>query len=306
MDGASSASRICPAKINLTLAVTGRRPVSFHELISLVAPVAFGDRLEVRREAGRGIRLEVEGEPVSGGGDNLVMKAARGFFRKFPAEGRFVFRLRKRIPVGAGLGGGSSDAVGALRLLNRILGFPAGDSELHDLACALGSDCPFFLNPSPAVMRGQGERLEFLTATESERLLGRRLILCKPFPPVSTVWAYRELARHGRYSDPETAEATLAAWRKGGRPLESILHNDFEVTVGTKYPAIRVLLRELRRDPGLPALMSGSGSACFVLLGNEGQAEEVNARVCEAWGRDAFAVETAICQNGIDRRCRTG
>ncbi len=293
MDGLEQARMECPAKINLSLSVTGRNADGFHNLISLVAPVDFGDCLEVRREAGSGVSLEVDGESIPSGEDNLVIMAARLFLRNFSAGGRFAFFLKKRVPVGAGLGGGSSDAVGALLLLNRVLGNPASERDLYTMAGALGSDCPFFVRASPAIMRGRGDKLEWLTDPEAERLLGRRVILFKPLPGVSTVWAYRELARSARYSDPDHAEAVLADWRGGKGSLESLLSNDFEIVVRAKYPGIPVLLRELRSDSRALAMMSGSGSACF-LLPAEGCEEGAIARIQEAWGADTFCVETLI------------
>ncbi len=298
MDGVEQACLECPAKINLSLSVTGREADGFHNLISLVAPVDFGDRLEVRRETGSGVSLEVEGESVPLGEDNLVLKAARLFLGNFSAGGRFAFFLKKRVPVGAGLGGGSSDAVGALLILNRMLGNPATERDLYTMAGVLGSDCPFFVRASPAIMRGRGDKLESLNDLEAERLLGRRVILFKPLPGVSTVWAYRELARSARYSNPDHAEAVLADWRSGRGSLESLLNNDFEIVVGAKYPGIPVLLRELRRDSGALAMMSGSGSACF-LLPVDGSEEGAIARIREAWGADAFCVETMIGKRSL-------
>lgn len=285
----------CPAKVNLTLAVTGRGNDGYHNLVSLAAPLKFGDVLRLRRTASPGVSLEVSGEAAPGGEDNLVLKAARRFLEHVPAEGGFAFGLEKKIPAGAGLGGGSSDAAAALNALNEISGRPLARASLETMAASLGSDCPLFLHGSPVVMRGRGEILERLSDDEASRLTGRSLVLFKPFFGVSTEWAYRRLAGTGTYSSSAAAEREIADWRAGKRSLTSILRNDFEPVVGEKYPAIPVLLDALRREPGVSALMSGSGSACLALPGDRRAAEAVRARVREAYGERAFIVETEFC-----------
>ncbi len=288
-------SIFCPGKINLTLAVTGRRSDGYHDLISLVVPIRLGDELKVRRLSQEGIFLKTSGEPAPSGGENLVVKAANRFIERFPGEdGGLVFELHKNIPSGAGLGGGSSDAAGALLALNELSGCPADTESMNELALGLGSDCPLFLHRRPVIVRGRGERIEALPAERERELRGRRLLVFKPFFGVSTGWAYRELARRGAYSKPAAVEEGLDAWKKGTVSAEGIMRNDFEDVVGSKYLAIRVLLRELRERFGIPVHMSGSGSACFALLREEGSGGEVAESVREAFGAEGFCTETGI------------
>ena len=146
-----------PAKINLFLAVTGRRADGFHDLVSVVAPLDFGDELSVG--AANGFVLECDDPAVPVDGSNLILKAAAAFSAATKFKGGAHFKLTKRIPMGAGLGGGSSNAVTALRALNRLSGGLASEAQLEAIAAALGSDCVLFLKSAPMVMRGRGERV---------------------------------------------------------------------------------------------------------------------------------------------------
>ncbi len=289
-----TAEVFCPAKVNLMLAVTGERPDGYRDLISLVAPLEFGDRLALRRVSKAGVSLKSSGNPVPSGEGNLAVRAATAFLERHPADGGLELELRKSIPLGAGLGGGSSDAAGVLLGLNKLLGFPAGTQELHDLALGIGSDCPLFLHRGPVILRGRGETIEPLTPAEAAGLRRRRLLLFKPFFGVPTAWAYREIARAGAYSSSDAIEARLGAWRRGEEPLESIMTNDFESVVGTKYPAVALVLAALRKEIGLSALLSGSGSAAFALLPEAAPTAEIDSLIRDAYGPHVFLEQTRI------------
>jgi 4-diphosphocytidyl-2-C-methyl-D-erythritol kinase len=286
-----------PAKINLFLAVTGRRPDGYHDLVSVVAPLDFGDHLtaEVRPGGGDGdpFTLECADPAVPTDGSNLILKAAEAFAAATGWRGRVRFRLEKRIPVGAGLGGGSSNAVAALRALNALAGGIAGDALLASMAAALGSDCALFLANVPVVMRGRGERIERLADAAAGRLAGRRVVLFKPGFGIGTAWAYRRMAALAGSPGPvylaeAEAERRVADWTTGDAPVEAILGNNFEPVVFAKYVALPVLLEKLRRETGAAVQMSGSGSACFALPRDESVTEKIAAGVRSCWGPDAF------------------
>lgn len=295
-----------PAKINLYLAVTGRRADGFHDLVSLAAPLEFGDELEAWAEepasggdgaAGR-FRLECAAAEVPLDGTNLILRAARLFAETTGWAGGARFRLTKRIPVGAGLGGGSSNAVAALRALQELSGRRAEAAQLAAMAAALGSDCALFLRGAPVVMRGRGERVETLPAAAAARLCGRRVLVFKPGFGIGTPWAYaRMVARGGDYVAAGAAEQRLAAWLQSDAPAEEILFNNMEPVAFEKYVALPVLLAGLRREFGLAPRMSGSGSACFVLLGDGEDAAPVAARIRSAWGDAATVVETRLARS---------
>jgi 4-diphosphocytidyl-2-C-methyl-D-erythritol kinase len=286
-----------PAKINLFLAVTGRRADGYHDLLSVVAPVELGDTLRIESREGGGFVLECDDAAVPPGEDNLVLRAARIFAEATGWGGGARFFLEKSIPMGAGLGGGSSNAVAALRGLNSLAGGLLDAAALATLATRVGSDCALFLPGGPVVMRGRGERVEPLAAGAVARLRGRRVLIFKPSFGIGTSWAYAQLAAAGekKYLPATEAEARLAAWLGDAKqPAEAGLFNSFEQPIFLKFPALPVLLEALDTEFGLAVRMSGSGSACFALLPAAAAVEAVRARIREAWGAAAWVAETRI------------
>lgn len=285
-----------PAKINLFLAVTGRRPDGFHDLVSVVAPLDFGDTLEAKTKgqgAGNRFTLECDHPEVPVDGSNLVLKAAQAFAGLTGWKGGVDFKLTKRIPPGAGLGGGSSNAVAALRALNQLAGGLLDEGQLATGAATLGSDCALFLANAPAVMRGRGERIDLLPA--AARLHGRRVLLFKPSFGVGTPWAYQRMITRGTDYMPATeAEERLAAWTQGNAPAEELLRNNMEPAVFEKYLALPVLGEKLHHAFGVRVRMSGSGSACYALLGDDQVATPLVARIQGCWGEGAFVQEARL------------
>ncbi|MEI6861823.1 MAG: 4-(cytidine 5'-diphospho)-2-C-methyl-D-erythritol kinase [Verrucomicrobiota bacterium] len=300
-----------PAKLNLFLAIAGRRADGFHELVSVVAPVEFGDTLVAeQRPETRGQKpennfsLECDDPAVPLDGTNLVLRAAVAFAEATVWTERVHFRLTKRIPIGAGLGGGSSNAVAALRVLNRIAGGLLDTARLADLAAELGSDCPLFLQDGPVRMSGRGERVEALPARALARLRGRRVLMFKPSFGISTAWAYARMAAEAprHYLPAAEAEARVAGWigddeLPGQSLAEELLFNGMEGVAFAKFLALPVLLDVLYEEFGLTARMSGSGSACFALLPDgvrDAQVAAITARIRGLWGEGAFVTETKI------------
>lgn len=290
----TSTSIFAPAKLNLFLAITGRRADGFHDLVSVVAPLAFGDTLHAK--PADGFSLECTDPQVPTDESNLVLRAARLFAAAAGWRGGAAFILEKKIPMGAGLGGGSSDGVAALRAMNQLSGGKLPASSLADLAAQLGSDCPLFLMGGPVIMRGRGERVEALPAAAAARLSGRRVLVFKPGFGVSTPWAYGRLAAGGpaSYLPPDQAEARLAAWFSAAAPVDGLLFNNMEPPVFTKFVALPVLLEQLHTRFGLNPRMSGSGSACFALLDEAVPLAELRAAIFEDWGHSAFVEETRL------------
>lgn len=300
-----------PAKINLFLAVTGRRPDGFHDLVSVAAPLEFGDELTAEcgtsgpesAAGGASTGPAVDGRyvltcaaaDVPRDETNLILRAARAFAAATGWTDAVRFTLTKRIPLGAGLGGGSSNAVAALRALNRLAGGRASESTLAAIAAGLGSDCALFLRGAPVVMRGRGERVDDLPAGARERLRGRRVLVFKPPFAIATPWAYaRMVARGGDYLPAAEAERRLGAWLAGAAPAEELLFNNMEPAAFEKYLALPVLLARLARGCGLAPRMSGSGSACYALLRDAAPAEEATRAIRAAWGPAAHAIVTRL------------
>lgn len=288
-------SIFAPAKLNLFLAVTGRRTDRFHDLVSLVAPLDLGDTLQA--EPAEKFTLTCDDSTLLVDESNLVLKAARAQAAATGWRGGAAFSLVKRIPIGAGLGGGSSDAVAALRAANQISGRPLGPDAMSEVAAGLGSDCPMFLHAGPVIIRGRGERVEPLPSAVARRLSGRRVLLFKPGFGIGTPWAYARLAALAAapsaaglaYLPAAEAEARLAAWTTDEtKPIEALLYNGLETAVFGKFLALPALLDRLRADFGLTARMSGSGSACFALLREDTPVDAVTAAIQAAWGSSAF------------------
>jgi 4-diphosphocytidyl-2-C-methyl-D-erythritol kinase len=291
----SSITFFSPAKLNLFLAITGRRADGFHDLVSVAAPLDWGDRLTV--EPAEAFSLACSDPAVPVDATNLVLKAAQAFRAATDWPGGARFTLDKKIPVGAGLGGGSSNGAAALRALNRLAGEPLAPPGLTAVAAQVGSDCALFLEEGPVAMRGRGEDVAALPRSAASRTAGRRVLVFKPAFGISTAWAYACLAAGGpeSYLPAADAEARLAAWQNdAAAPLEALLYNNMERAAFGKFIALPVLLDQLRERFGLEPRMSGSGSACFVLLPDGMDATPLTAAVRAGWGPSALVVETTL------------
>ncbi len=276
-----------PAKVNLSLAVVGRRPDGFHELVSVVAPLSLADTLTW--EPATAESLACDDPTVPADGSNLVLKAAAAYRRARPEAPVGRFALAKRAPHGAGLGGGSSDAAAALRLLDRASGRPMGPDRLRAIAAEVGSDCPLFVDPRPCVLRGRGERVEVLPAEVAAAWSGRRLLLAKPSFGVSTPDAYRWRASRGAYASPVAAEAALALALASGDPASVVaLGNDLQDPVFDALPALRKGVERVRDRLGLGLTLTGSGSACFALVGDGVDPDAVRSVLEPDWGGDVW------------------
>ncbi|WP_432761263.1 4-(cytidine 5'-diphospho)-2-C-methyl-D-erythritol kinase [Roseomonas indoligenes] len=278
--GAGVLAEDAPAKINLHLHVTGRRPDGYHLLDSLVVFAGAADR--VTAAPGEGLTLALEG-PEAGGlaaePDNLVLRAARLLAE---AAGRdlpgVALRLEKRLPVASGIGGGSADAAAALRLLDRFWGLGLGEARLRELALRLGADVPVCLASRPALMQGIGEVL-----APAPALPGFGLVLANPRVAVATPGVFR--ARQGGFSSPA---ALPEGWTDAAGLAAGLLalRNDLEPPAITLCPPVAEVLAALRALPGaLMARMSGSGATCFALFPDAEAAAQAAGMLPADWWR---------------------
>jgi len=294
----------CPAKVNLYLAITGLREDGFHELLSLVAPFEWGDRLTVRwaeEAVDDTLSCNYAGVPLDG--SNLILQAAARMRQEVPVPGGFHFEVEKHIPPGSGLGGGSSNAAAALKAINAILGQPVSEARLLELAAALGSDCPLFLANQPVLMRGRGECIEHLPEAARACLSGQSILVFRPHFSISTVWAYRQMkaAEGAYYRDPAAAKARLENWLNNPQWKDLPLENNLEGVAFAKYLALPTLLAQIRADFGLRCMMSGSGSACFALPEAKTDIKALQQCIQEALGKDALCVATRLQPTMIAR-----
>lgn len=244
---------LAPAKVNLTLRVLGRRPDGFHAIETLMVPVSVFDLLTVERRTSGGLEFICSDPALPADADNLVVRAALSFCETARIEPHIRLELTKRIPHGAGLGGGSSDAATTLLALDHAFETRMPRPELARLAAGLGSDVPFFLCRGAAWCRGRGEIVEPCDMPDALPVL-----LIKPPFPVPTPWAYKQW--HDSVEIPGvTYEPRKFDW--------GVLLNDLERPVFEKFLQLAELKRWLLEQPGVAgALMSGSGSTVFALL----------------------------------------
>lgn len=278
----------CPAKLNLFLAITGRRPDGYHELLSLAVTLDHGDTLEASKAAGKD-SLACDDTGLDCGPVNLVLKAAAVFRARFPHAPFMAWRLAKRVPYGAGMGGGSSDATAAIRILADASGV-TDPAQLRDAAAAVGSDCPLFLAGGPCIMRGRGQIVDPLAPAAAAALKGRGVVVVKPHFAIPTKWAYSALDEAGAMTPSVEAEAILADWlAEPSRPLPML--NSFEALAFGKYGVYEVMNERLLAE-GLPTLhLTGSGSACFAFA--EGREADAIAQVAIAALGDGSFVRSA-------------
>ena len=260
-----------PAKINLCLHVLGRRADGYHELAMAMQRIDLCDRIEIALSAGAGIDVQCKGVALDGA-ENIAARAARALLEAAGLTRRVQIRIDKRIPVAAGLGGGSSDAAAVLDGLNQMLGAPLNQEVLAELGGRLGADVPFFLFGRPAWATGIGTRLETLPPLPEVCYL-----ILNPGFEVSTAWVYEslrltkggELANLPRFS-VTTTEGLLKA-----------LHNDLEAVTAERYPEIDRMKDFLKEHGALGALMSGSGASVFGVFTDEETASKACAAVSQ-------------------------
>jgi 4-diphosphocytidyl-2-C-methyl-D-erythritol kinase len=294
--GLSIQSFPAPAKVNLFLAITGRRTDGFHDLLSVATPLLWGDTVSAEA-AGDSFSVACDAGDVPTDGTNLVIRAAVAFRAASGWAGGARFSISKKIPSGAGLGGASSDAVAALHALNALAGGPLDGPALARVAASIGSDCSLFLAGGPVIMRGRGEILEPLPKEAYSRVRGMRVLVFKPGFPILTPWAYGRLAAESprAYTPAPRAEAMLSSWlSKPGAPADELYFNSMDRPAFAKFAAIPVLLDRLRETFGINARMSGSGSACFCLLNEKADSGSIERTIREAWGPSAFVIETRL------------
>jgi 4-diphosphocytidyl-2-C-methyl-D-erythritol kinase len=281
--GRAERTEFAPAKINLTLRILRKRPDGYHDLESLVVFARDGDTLRLAPDAPLGI--EVGGPTASHAGpadDNLVLKATRALQAQIPGLRTGHFLLTKRMPVAAGLGGGSSDAAAALRLLAGLNNLPAQDPRVMAAARASGADVPVCLDAQPRIMRGIGDVL-----SAPVRLPMLPAILVNPGVPVPTAKVFGALAATRAGGVPESEADPASRCVEAGIPtfdelLDAVAasSNDLEAPALSLFPAVGETLAALRAIPSCRlARMSGSGGTCFGLFASANDAKGVAAEL---------------------------
>jgi 4-diphosphocytidyl-2-C-methyl-D-erythritol kinase len=262
------------AKINLGLNIVSRRTDGYHTLETVFYPVGIKDALEIiiRKEQTGDTFIETGIKIDSLPENNLVMKALKLMRTKYTFPSVEV-HLLKKIPFGAGLGGGSADASFVLKLLNQIFGLKASEEELAAIAVQLGADCPFFIYNRPVFASGIGEVFEEIDLS----LKGYYLVLVKPDIHVSTKDAFAGIKpQQPQISLKEIVKRPVFDWNE-------LMINDFEKSVFAKYPVIGSLKEDLYRRGALYASMTGSGSSVFGIFKEEQPDIQNSYQDCVVW-----------------------
>jgi 4-diphosphocytidyl-2-C-methyl-D-erythritol kinase len=252
-----------PAKINLSLKILGRRDDGFHEIETVIAPITLCDEIEIgKSDSSNEIEFHCDDPSMPAGDDNLIVRAAKSFFAATKLKPAVSIELKKKIPHGAGLGGGSSDAASTLLALNELFETKLPREALAEMAKAIGSDVPFFIFQSAAFCKGRGELVSPMKLRKQLSIL-----LLKPQFSVPTTWAY------SRWRDSrEIPSVSYAAQEFDGQTFL----NDLERPVFEKFVFLGQLKMWLLEQPEVSAaLMSGSGSTVFAVL----RTDDANAHI---------------------------
>jgi 4-diphosphocytidyl-2-C-methyl-D-erythritol kinase len=273
-----------PAKVNLALEILGKRPDGYHEISTVLQAIDLFDRLTMEEAEDLSLVTTDPALPVDDA--NLVIRAARTLGAMAGVRRGARITLDKRIPVAAGLGGGSSDAAATLVALNRLWGLRWSAERLAELAMGLGMDVPFFLGRGRALATGRGERLEPLPGDG-----GYALVLANPNFPLSTRESYGRVPAGWQAEPKGTREVLAALRRRSATQLGTALTNHLEEVVAPAVPAIAQMKAALLAAGALGAAMSGSGPTVFGVARSLDHARQIHRRVNRA-GWSCWAVRT--------------
>jgi 4-diphosphocytidyl-2-C-methyl-D-erythritol kinase len=279
---------IAPAKINLLLEIIGSRPDGYHELVMVLQSIDLADEIELKPMGGDRITLDCDHPHVPKDSTNLAYRAAKLMQESFPRHGGVEIAIQKRIPIGAGLAGGSTDAAAVLVGLDLMWQLGLTHLELCSLAAKLGSDVPFCISGGTALALGRGEELSPLTDLDQlYAVLAKYRNLS-----VSTPWAYQSYRQQFGNTYPQTQAEQQEHRRTGpsvpllqaiahqdGQAIGQALYNDLEKVVLTQHPKVAQLRQALAQKSALGGMMSGSGPTVFALTQTRSEADRIAEQV---------------------------
>jgi 4-diphosphocytidyl-2-C-methyl-D-erythritol kinase len=277
-----------PAKINVGLRVVGKRADGYHLLDTVMVPVSLYDEIYITKSIRKGrsctakLTVTCDNPAVPSDEGNIVFRAADLIIKENSINEPVAIHIVKRIPIGAGLGGGSSDAAATLIAMNSLFRLNYSMGRLKKRGYSLGADVPFFIGRMPARARGIGERL-----TPIKSLPWNWAIIVYPGFPVATSWVYRNF--QAKLTKP-MANISIISPLKKSLGQRRLLVNDLETVTLARYPRIKFLKEELNAEGAAGALMSGSGSAVFGLFDSRGKAAWALSRLQKEDGVQTFLV----------------
>ena len=279
-----------PAKINVILRILDRRSDGFHNLWSIMQTVALEDEVQIRLRADRqDIQMRCDATRLAADQSNLVYRAAAAVLARAQQSIGLDIELRKRIPMGAGLGGGSSDAAATIIGLNRLLRLEWSPTQMADVGLSLGSDVPFFLFAPSAFVAGRGETVRPVVIEGA-----RWVVLVNPGFGVDTKWAYQELAATRTSVRPlsQAQQALDRQSRMGWVQLIAAAENDFEAPVFAAHGKLREIKQSLQDHGAEMALLSGSGATVFGVFTDEARARHAQAHFVTEKSMKVFVIPT--------------
>lgn len=272
-----------PAKLNLWLRVLGKRKDGFHDLQTRMAPLRLCDELTLTRKREPGLEFTCSDPSLPVDESNLVVKAVRAMERYQRKKFGLRIHLEKKIPSGAGLGGGSSDAAATLKAINTMMKFNLKTDKLVRLAATIGSDVPFFIHGTVCDVSGRGE----IVTPVDKKLPRLPVVLLKPAFGISSAWAYQNLAK-AKQSPLPPIIPQICPW---GR-----MENDLEWPVFMKFPLLAEMKEWLLHQPGVhAALLSGSGSTVFAVLRESDEGEAVAGHARQYFGEETWTYCGSTC-----------
>jgi 4-diphosphocytidyl-2-C-methyl-D-erythritol kinase len=281
-----------PCKVNLLLNILGKRADGFHEIETIMLPVNVCDEMTFQR-GGNGIQLSCSNPELPANSKNLVHRAADMFLVASKISGGVKIHLQKNLPLAGGIGGGSANAAVTLIALNELFGSPLSRERLHELAAALGSDIPFFLQSKPALATGRGESIQPLE--DFPALRGKAILLIHPGFGIATPWAYQNLARFPEALNGRKGRAAEVISKLQSGDLSAAgFYNSLESPALEKFPVLKLFQEFLLANGALAALMSGSGSTTFAICKNVSFAEMLLEKFKAQFGANGWTATSEI------------
>jgi len=268
-----SLNLLSPAKINLRLEILSKRPDNYHEIRTIFHKISIFDEISFKKTSGNEVHLTVDNPDIPKDNTNLAVKAANLLFSYAGIKPGIIIDIKKNIPSGAGLGGGSSNAAITLKSLNRLLNLNISEQILAELAVKLGADVPFFLtDSSTAYATGIGEKIKSIQTHN-------KLWFVVIFPgfTVSTGWAYNSINKYNLLTK-STKNNIIYNYTLDINTVKSLLYNDFESVVNKRHAEIPEIKKKLLKTGAQGALMSGSGSSVFGIFPDKASAEKARLR----------------------------
>ncbi len=274
------------AKINLTLDILGKRPDGYHEVAMVMQSIGLHDTIEMEKSAA-GIALTINVPWLRADEKNLAWRAAALMQQEYGLSGGVNMHLTKRIPVAAGLAGGSADAAAVLRGMNRLYELGLSDAKLCELGARLGSDIPFCLLGGTMLSTGRGEVL-----TRLSNLPETWVVLAKPRISVSTAWAYQNYDEQGAEQHPDNARIQQEIARGDRKAVAKLLCNVLESVTIKRYDVISRYKTMMLEQGAMASMMSGSGPTVFGLVGSRAQANKIADHLRASTKADVFITRT--------------